>query len=51
MTKPVRTTIEAPDRPTTWAWGSPSPLVWLRETHRQREDLACDRPRAETVEQ
>jgi len=51
MTNTVTTTVEPPDRTTTWAWDGRSPPGHPTETHRQRDDATPDHPETEPVEQ
>lgn len=51
MTKPVKTTVEPPDRTTTWAWGGRFRPGYSTAVHRQRNDTQCDNPKGEPVEQ
>ncbi|AAV45585.1 MULTISPECIES: hypothetical protein [Haloarcula] len=45
--KPVKTTIEPPDRTTTWAWSGRSLPGYPTETYRRRNDTPRDHPNAE----
>jgi hypothetical protein len=51
MTKPVKTTVEPPDRTTTWAWGGRYPPGRPAEAYRQQDDMQCDNPKREPAEQ
>ncbi|MDS0221291.1 hypothetical protein NDI54_08010 [Haloarcula sp. S1AR25-5A] len=51
MTNTVTTTVEPPDRTTTWAWGGRSPPGRPTEGYRQPDDTQCDNPNTKPVEQ